>query len=120
MRTASRLSWPECQLVSAGPLLLYLAAASGPGVLLSLKETAPVPQPPLAALIYLPDMCFLVCFLSPARHGPMILSRVDGAPPFMPDESITPACSAAPFSADSLFQFNQCFRKEVSAFPSIH
>lgn len=23
----------------------------------------------LAALIYLPDMCFLVCFLSPARHG---------------------------------------------------
>ena len=57
----------------------------------------------LAALIYLPDMCFLVCFLSPARRAPMILSCVDGAPPFMPDESITPACSVALFSADRLF-----------------
>lgn len=38
-----RAKSPEHQLVSAGPL--YLAAPSGPRVLLSLKQTAPVPQP---------------------------------------------------------------------------
>lgn len=40
-----RAKSPERQLVSAGPLPLYLAAPSGPRVLLSLKQTAPVPQP---------------------------------------------------------------------------
>lgn len=40
-----RAESPEHQFVSAGPLPLYLAAPSGPGVLLSLKQTAPVPQP---------------------------------------------------------------------------
>ena len=50
----------------SAPLSLALPRAPGCSYL---KLTAPVPQPPLAALIYLPDMCFLVCFLSPARHG---------------------------------------------------
>lgn len=40
-----RAKSPERQLVSAGPVPLYLAAPSGPRVLLSLKQTAPVPQP---------------------------------------------------------------------------
>lgn len=35
----------QCQLASVGRMLLYLAAASGPGVLLSLKQTAPAPRP---------------------------------------------------------------------------
>lgn len=48
----------------------------------------------------------------------MILSCVDGTLPFTPDESITPACSAALFSAGSLFHFNQCrgFRKRLALF----
>lgn len=51
------------------PWAAQLAAGSAPGVLLSLKQTPSCAAASLAALICLPDTCFLVCFLSPVRHG---------------------------------------------------
>lgn len=49
--------------LSAGPLLFYLAAASVPQGALISQTNGRRAAAPLAALIYLPDMCFLVRFL---------------------------------------------------------
>lgn len=56
-----------CQFVSAGPAPLSHGCLRPQGAIIS--QTAPRATASFTALIYLPDMCFLVCFLPPARRG---------------------------------------------------
>lgn len=106
------ISTPELPRVSVRHCWPSAPLPRGPRVLLSLQQTAPAPRPHLQ-----PSSICLTCaslfVFSRLLDAPMILSCVDGAPPSMPDESITPACSTALLSAVSLFHFNQCwgFRK---------
>lgn len=102
-------SWPECQFVTAAPPPPPPRGCLwAPGCAYLSNKQLPhhsrTRRPHLSAWHVLPCLFSLVCLTRA-----MILSCVDGAPPFMPNESITPACSTALLSAGSLFHFNQCW-----------